>query len=343
MKTVSELIKLSKYAGERFDLVQAGGGNVSVKDEVGNMYIKASGITLSEMDEKNGYVKLNNRILLKFFNNLNDNITENEANKILNKAKEENSQKSSIETFMHSFLGKYVLHTHPIAVNVIMAEKNWDKIIKSLFPNSISIPYKKPGFYLAKEIYKALKENKRQVIFLQNHGLIVFAENYKEIIKITDEVVLKIEKYLNMDLSRYKLTNQISSLINRFEKNNIAYLSENMIVNKFLQAHRNYFFTKPFCPDALVYNGITALELSDDKRLKQIEDFIKIYREIPKVVLYRGFVFLIAKDILKAKKMEEMLVFHLLSLSKIKDVNTLSDKDMEELKNWDAEKYRKNI
>lgn len=37
------LVKMSKYAGQRFDLVQAGGGNTSVK--FGNkMYIKASGI-----------------------------------------------------------------------------------------------------------------------------------------------------------------------------------------------------------------------------------------------------------------------------------------------------------
>ena len=38
MKEINQLVSMSKYSGERFDLVQAGGGNSSVKiDE--KMYI----------------------------------------------------------------------------------------------------------------------------------------------------------------------------------------------------------------------------------------------------------------------------------------------------------------
>ena len=55
MNELNKLIKLSKYAGERFDLVQAGGGNSSVKLENGEMLIKASGFILSDVEINNGY------------------------------------------------------------------------------------------------------------------------------------------------------------------------------------------------------------------------------------------------------------------------------------------------
>ena len=63
----SELISfknISKYCGERFDLVQAGGGNISVKiNEF--MFIKASGYNLTNIDETNGYTVINNKMLLE--------------------------------------------------------------------------------------------------------------------------------------------------------------------------------------------------------------------------------------------------------------------------------------
>ena len=43
MKEIQNFINISKYAGERFDLIQAGGGNSSVKLDNGQMLIKASG------------------------------------------------------------------------------------------------------------------------------------------------------------------------------------------------------------------------------------------------------------------------------------------------------------
>ena len=51
---LNDFIEISKFAGERFDLVQAGGGNSSVKNDNGTMFIKASGTCLSEVDENYG-------------------------------------------------------------------------------------------------------------------------------------------------------------------------------------------------------------------------------------------------------------------------------------------------
>ena len=69
-----KLKNLSKYCGERFDLVQAGGGNISVKS-YNLMFIKASGINLTNVDENNGYVTINNDLLINDINS--NNICEN--------------------------------------------------------------------------------------------------------------------------------------------------------------------------------------------------------------------------------------------------------------------------
>ena len=57
MKNMKSFIYLSRYAGMREDLVQAGGGNSSVKLSRTKMLIKASGFQMSEIGEANGYSK----------------------------------------------------------------------------------------------------------------------------------------------------------------------------------------------------------------------------------------------------------------------------------------------
>ncbi len=47
---------ISNYAGERLDYVQAGGGNTSYKFDDRIMAIKASGYSMLDIDEENGYV-----------------------------------------------------------------------------------------------------------------------------------------------------------------------------------------------------------------------------------------------------------------------------------------------
>src|SRR3989304_2015073 len=51
-----KFIALSRYAGSRFDLQQAGGGNSSVKLDDHRMLVKASGFFLSEVESEKGYV-----------------------------------------------------------------------------------------------------------------------------------------------------------------------------------------------------------------------------------------------------------------------------------------------
>ena len=81
MNELNKLIKLSKYAGERFDLVQAGGGNSSVKLENGEMLIKASGFILSDVEINNGYSKVLTKQISEIINNKNVITEKNKRNR----------------------------------------------------------------------------------------------------------------------------------------------------------------------------------------------------------------------------------------------------------------------
>ena len=77
-KDLYYLNQLSVYCGERFDLTQAAGGNVSVKNDK-LMMIKSSGQILSNVSNKTGFTTLNNVNLNKglkndVINNIYNNI-----------------------------------------------------------------------------------------------------------------------------------------------------------------------------------------------------------------------------------------------------------------------------
>ena len=61
MIELKNFVEISRYAGERFDLVQAAGGNTSVKLKNSEMLIKASGFLLSDVAENNGYSKVDTK------------------------------------------------------------------------------------------------------------------------------------------------------------------------------------------------------------------------------------------------------------------------------------------
>ena len=125
-----------------------------------------------------------------------DDLTEEYSNQILKDAFIE-GKRPSIETFLHSISGRYTLHTHPIVVNAMTCRKNGMEILADLFPDALIVPYAKPGVELAKAYFKeyrkkATKKNQIfDVVFMQNHGLVVSGSTADEVIEKTEYVVSK--------------------------------------------------------------------------------------------------------------------------------------------------------
>jgi hypothetical protein len=159
-------------------------------------------------------------------------------------------------------------------------------------------------------------------------------------------VLSKIEDYLKIDMSRFKLTNKISKLINNIEKkSNITFLSEDKYLNEQLLKNQELFLQTPFYPDSLVFCGVSAVIIRDVIDTKALQDYKKKYLDLPKVIIFKEHIFFIALNIKKAKEMEEVMKFHIMVLEKNKknNKNFLEFQELSYLNNWEAENYRKKI
>jgi rhamnose utilization protein RhaD (predicted bifunctional aldolase and dehydrogenase) len=356
MSEIKDFVEISKYAGERFDLVQAGGGNSSVKLENGEMLIKASGFLLSDMDENSGYSKVDTKKIASIVKN-ESIVSEQDKRKresltsaLVKEATLDTKNRPSIETLLHSFFHKYTLHTHPVVVNMITIQKNYKEILKSIFQDEpiAFVPYQTPGIELALALNVELERVKEipNIIFLQNHGLIITSPHKHDIERLTEYVLEKIENYLKIDMNRYKLTNKITHLLNSAQKsNNISYLSEDIYLSEQLKQNKELFSQTPFCPDSLVFCGVSVVVIKDLFDIESIESYKKKYFELPKIINYENNLFFIASNVKKAKEMEEVFKFHIMVLDKAgKDnLNFLELEELAYLSNWEAEQYRQKI
>ncbi|ATZ80615.1 putative class II aldolase [Bodo saltans virus] len=156
---INDFVKLCHLYGGLDELVQAGGGNISIKyieHDTQKIIIKASGYNLSDVTFDKGYSILD-------CNCANLNIFYGE--------------KPSIETYFHLFLNKYTVHLHPTLINIFMCSNSK---LPVLAYNHITIDYYKPGLDLSNEIKK--KYNNENIIFLKNHG-VIFTHDDIEILK----------------------------------------------------------------------------------------------------------------------------------------------------------------
>ena len=351
MNEVDDLVEISKYAGERFDLVQAAGGNSSVKFDNGEMIIKASGFTLSDVNKNHGYSRV---VTEKIATITKTRMTKENGKRqreeltaqLIKEATKDKDNRPSIETLLHSFLYKYTLHTHPVAVNAIVIQESWSDTLCSIFKDEhmALIEYDTPGIELAIKLDEELAkfDSIPKIIFLQNHGLIVTSDDKLEIFEMTEFVISAIENHLGLNLERYKLTNKITALLNEIHRNNnISYLCEDAIINNQLAANEEPFVKTPFCPDSLVYCGMCGVVLSDIFDVGAIKDYFDKYSELPKIVILENQLFIVGKNVRKAKEIEEVLKFNIMvRIENNEKINYLTLDELGYLSNWEAEKFR---
>lgn len=187
-------VKISRYSGMREDLAQAGGGNSSFKISEDKMAIKASGYQLADLTETDGFALVNPRVIREAFLSIEDldTLTDKESKEILEKAFIE-GKRPSIETFLHAISGRYTLHTHSIVVNALTSRKTWEEELRKIFPDALYVKYATPGAELAKVFFQAYKqygiEKTPEIVFLQNHGLVVSSEDAEGVIEKTEYVL----------------------------------------------------------------------------------------------------------------------------------------------------------
>ena len=334
------LEKISQAVGDSPDMVQGGGGNTSAKIDDQVLAIKASGFKLTQITEDDGFVKVNYRNLLDYYDNVdtseNKDFEEESTEVVMNNVVSEEKLKPSIETGFHSLLKKYVIHTHSVYANIICCSENGEELMEDIFSDEnykpLWVRYTHPGFDLTLEMKKRVDQYVYQeggipeVIFLENHGLIVNKDDAEDCIDFNTEVNNKIKTFFNitenypetgiekLDDGRYKTKTEY--LIDFFKDSNISL----------------DYFDNILYPDQLVY-------LEDSISIDENESKTSINTDTGEVNFNA--------DYNEALTIDETLTAYVYIMNKIKENNiklqTMTQKYIDLIKNMQGEKHRKKV
>ncbi len=171
-----------------YDLIQGAGGNMSYKFD-DKIVITSSGYTMSDVSMLNGYSVCDLNCVP-----INDN-----------------QKKPSMEIKLHTKIkNPIVLHTHPIYLNTILCSKNSKEIMKNILENYDYVSYVSPG----KDLAESFTETDKEIILLENHGLICSGNNFKKVLDNS----LKINKLCKDWLVRN--TKTFTNYSTKFKTNN---------------------------------------------------------------------------------------------------------------------------
>ena len=348
------LWEISKFAGMREDLVQAGGGNSSVKMDDDRMIIKASGVQMADVTETTGYSIVRYRVIRQYMEEILEHTNAYTADEILEKTLIEGNR-PSIETFLHAITGRVTLHTHPVSVNVLAARAGGMETLRELFPEALTVGYATPGLDLARLYYQTyLAEKKRrgtspefQVIFLKNHGLVVSGDTAEQVITETERVCRTVELHIGMDNSCYRKAYEIYMTMQAcgLDDGKIVVKVENKTVLDTYERLGHAMWNHQVCPDCVVFCGRKAFRYEGPESLaERLDSFLRTYGE-PVIIQSGDGLFIRADSVKKAREIESVLMFS----ARIAVCNTdhtmdlLTEEEQGFLLNWDAEKYRRNI
>jgi len=220
-EALSDLIQISKAVGKDASLVQGGGGNTSVKTADGeHMYIKASGTAIKDIHERRGWRKLRADAVRDILAApelvaMEDDEREAEVVRRLQRCCADDigvGARPSVESHLHALLGRCVVHLHPVAVGAYVCAKNGKTELLRLFRGDASPPlwvsYANPGYTLAAKVARLIDRYARRrggtpaILFLQNHGLLVTAEDAQQVVRQVRRVVRVCESGLKRPRAR---------------------------------------------------------------------------------------------------------------------------------------------
>jgi len=203
---LDELIELAQRFGRDPDFSRGGGGNASAKVD-GVLYIKPSGVALATLTAAD-LVPLDIAPLLALLHADDpaaDDSTSGDprpgadvagggdllmSTAMAARLAHAGGRRPSVEVLFHAFLpDRFVLHTHPPAINAVTCNSDGAALAARLFGDeALWVPYTNPGLPLARAIVDARRafvartgRPAPRVTLMQNHGIIVAADRPSEI------------------------------------------------------------------------------------------------------------------------------------------------------------------
>jgi len=368
MLVPDDIVALSKYYGSNPGYVIAGGGNTSYKED-DRLWIKASGVSLANIDES-GFVCLSRKKLDKISEaiySIDPVIREEEVKRDLMAAIiDDKTKRPSVETSLHNLFNySYVVHTHPTAVNALLCSVDVKNVTKELFGTKVMfVEYTDPGYTLFRKTkeelnkYTGIYDKEPETIFLQNHGMIVCSENAGDIYPLTDRTIEAVssrfkQKLPSLDFIVPRRSSQM--LINRVNeylgsRNLVSAYSSNKLIEIFVQGSKDFRrISRPFTPDNVVYCKSEYLLSggSAEKVIRDVEAFEDRFGFFPALIALEA-IGLISTGINKQNANRALEVFQdMMKISFLSDnfggPVFLTKEQTEFIDNWEVENYRRRI
>lgn len=367
MSSIQELIKISRYYGDDPAYVIAGGGNTSYKDEK-RIWIKASGIPLAGIGES-GFVCLSREKLgeIEVSSYPEDSVLREEQVKSdMQKAiiSPENLR-PSVETSLHNLIDySYVIHTHPTLVNGLMCAMNVKEEVESRFgTDALYIEYTDPGFILFKKVQKRIVSYREQhgkapaIIFLQNHGVFVGANEVEEIKSLYESINSRIGSGIDTSMpeSDAKVYESLSSQVIRDYYASRGLITKSLrsdLVDHFSGSRKQYQkIALPFSPDIIVYCKSNYLFIEENADAEQVRAACKQFEEThgyyPKVIVEeKGGLIALEEN---ARSLQNVMEVYMdeMKISKLSEnfggPHFMSPEQIRFIDNWEVEHYRRKV
>ena len=208
-KILRNLIHISHYIGSDISFVQGGGGNTSAKINGNLMAIKASGVSLKDMSIERGISIVDFKKVNSYHESVD--VSENQYSEDINSFSVDGSGRPSIETGFHALLGKYVIHSHSVFMNILLCSEEGKDLIFEYFPNSIWVDYCTPGKDLTQSIKNSISDKPKNfegLIFLESHGMIASASSAEKCLELHSYSNKLIKSEFN--LPDFKVQNEVN-------------------------------------------------------------------------------------------------------------------------------------
>jgi rhamnose utilization protein RhaD (predicted bifunctional aldolase and dehydrogenase) len=237
---------------------------------------------------------------------------------------------------------KVVVHLHAVEILSHLVREHPMDIFNQLIGDSINwccVDYFKPGAELAEAVMiKLLQHQDINVVFLLNHGVVIGGENIEEIDIILQKLISLLKNMITTlstnDESNESSSNLISKGYSLCGDKEINYLATNINLSSRLESEWVLF------PDHAVFLGGHAAILG---RTIELKDLNLSTNSDP------AFVFEIGKGVYENKMVttsqkQQLRCYYdvLVRQSVCGKLRPLTSQQVEELLNWDAEKYRQS-
>lgn len=372
---VKDLIEVSRFYGLKKEYVIAGGGNTSYKDEK-HLWIKASGVNLSDIDE-NGFCVLDREKLNDIPNQqFSADPTQREEevkNALLNSRIDPGTGlRPSVETSLHNLFNfSFVVHTHSTLVNGLMCSNLVaEKTLEIFGEEVLYIPYTDPGYILFVAIDEEIKKYKTkfnkepQIVLLQNHGIFVAANSIDEINGIYAGVKSQLKRAFEVfpeevDLPVSEKMTEIVPAIRMLlseEKLKVASAINSSWINKFISNKPAFEkgLEKPFNPDQMVYcmSEYLFIENNDtdtiiEEAKNKIADFKTRKGAVPKLIFIQNEGVIVSEDSAVSVGYLKDMVNDFCQIATLAEnfggSHPLTTEQAAFIEDWEVENYRKKI